>query len=245
MALEVVLFDFGDTLLCTRLDWPRVLQANADSLVQALRPAFPGLDFGRLQRDYLAVRGEGKRRAARVHLETPAVLSLRRALALQGVRAPAPESLQAGVDAFFSPEEAAYSLVLGVPEALARLRALGLRLGVVSNATCGRLIRRALERRGLLYAFEVVVVSAEEGMCKPEPELMLRALARLGAAPTAAVMVGDRPETDILGAQRAGLRAVLADFFGDGAEPAAPAPVPDAVVRHPEALVPLCRAWMR
>ncbi|HOX42717.1 MAG TPA: HAD family hydrolase [Myxococcota bacterium] len=245
MALRAVLFDFGDTLLSTRLDWPRVLQQNADSLVEALRPLLPGLDFPRLQRDFLAVRGEGKRRAARKHVETPATLSLERALGLQGVRDPSPGLLQAGVDAFFAPEEAAYSILTGVPEALARLRALGLRLGVVSNATCGQLIRRALARRGLLYAFELVVVSAEEGMCKPEPELMLRALARLGVAPGAAAMVGDRLETDVLGAGRAGLRSVLADFFGDGAQPVAPAPVPDAIVRHPEALVPLCRSWMR
>ncbi len=245
MALRAVLFDFGDTLLSTRLDWPRVLAANAASLVAELGPCLRGLDLERLQRDFLALRAEGRRRAAREHLETPAVESLRRALGLQGLGAPAAALLQAGVDAFFAPEEAEYSILSGVPEALARLRALGLRLGVVSNATCGRLIRRALERRHLLYAFEVVVVSAEEGVCKPDPELMLRALARLAAAPGEAAMVGDRVDTDVLGAQRAGLRAVLADFHGDGAEPRAPGPVPDALVRHPEALVPLFRAWMR
>ena len=44
---------------------------------------------------------------------------------------------------------------------------------------------------------------------KPEPVLFEMALARLGTAPEQTLMVGDRLETDILGAQRVGLRTVL------------------------------------
>ena len=44
---------------------------------------------------------------------------------------------------------------------------------------------------------------------KPEPALFEMALARLGLPAADCVMVGDRPDTDILGAKRAGLRAAL------------------------------------
>lgn len=44
---------------------------------------------------------------------------------------------------------------------------------------------------------------------KPEPLLMEQAMARLGATPDNTAAIGDRPETDILSAQRAGMLSVL------------------------------------
>lgn len=44
---------------------------------------------------------------------------------------------------------------------------------------------------------------------KPEPELYRQALERLGVAPERVAAVGDRLETDILGAVRAGIRSLL------------------------------------
>jgi 4-nitrophenyl phosphatase len=44
---------------------------------------------------------------------------------------------------------------------------------------------------------------------KPEPPLMEQAMARMGSTPETTAAVGDRPETDILSAQRAGLLSIL------------------------------------
>jgi 4-nitrophenyl phosphatase len=44
---------------------------------------------------------------------------------------------------------------------------------------------------------------------KPEPLLMEQAMARMGASPETTAAIGDRPETDILSAQRAGILGVL------------------------------------
>jgi 4-nitrophenyl phosphatase len=44
---------------------------------------------------------------------------------------------------------------------------------------------------------------------KPEPHLFLEALRRLSTAPEQTLVIGDRPETDILGGQRAGMRTAL------------------------------------
>ena len=44
---------------------------------------------------------------------------------------------------------------------------------------------------------------------KPEPHTWQRILALAGAAPRQALMVGDRPETDILGAKRLGIHTAL------------------------------------
>jgi ribonucleotide monophosphatase NagD (HAD superfamily) len=44
---------------------------------------------------------------------------------------------------------------------------------------------------------------------KPEPLLMEQAMARMGARTETTAAIGDRPETDILSAQRAGILSIL------------------------------------
>jgi HAD superfamily hydrolase (TIGR01509 family) len=244
MALQAILFDYGNTLVSTRLDWRRVLPANLEGLNRALELHFPRLDFERLDRDFLFLRSAGKRRAERELIETPAVESLQKALELQGYREISEDTLQAGVDGFFKAEEGAYSIIFGVPETLSKLRAMGLKLAVVSNATCGRLVRRALERRGLMGYIQHVAVSADLGPCKPDPSIFWGSMHALETRAEECAVVGDRPEIDIEGARRAGMRAVLADFFGDAADISTGGPRPDAVVRHPQELVDLFKKWL-
>jgi HAD superfamily hydrolase (TIGR01509 family) len=97
----------------------------------------------------------------------------------------------------------------GLPEKLAQARGRGLRLGVVSNSE-GKL-EELFARLALDQHFELVVDSALEGVRKPDPEIFRRALARLGAAPEAALYAGDIPEVDVVGARAAGIDAVLID----------------------------------
>ncbi len=245
MALNAVLFDYGDTLLSTRMDWARIVPASIAGLERALVPALPGLNHERLRRDFLFLRQAGRKRADSELLETPAVESLRAALGLQGVRDLDEELLQQGVDGFFGAEEACYSVIEGIPEMLRKLKSMGLKLGVVSNATCPRLIRRALVRFDLLGLFDRVVVSAEVGRCKPDPAIFVAALQWLGEYFSRAAMVGDLLDKDIAGAERVGLRSVLVDFFGEGKQAPADGPQPDAVIRRPEELVGICESWMK
>ncbi|HUU03307.1 MAG TPA: HAD family hydrolase [Myxococcota bacterium] len=243
MTLEAILFDFGNTLVSTRLDWAKILPQNMAGLAATMGEQLPSVDFGRLGRDLVFLRQAAGQRAQETMIETPATESLKAALALQRVSGVGRDVLQLGVDGFFAAEEAAYPIIFGVPEMLARLRAMGFTLGVVSNATCGKLIRRALERRLMLGMFDVVTVSAEVGSRKPDAAIFGHALSALGLEAAACAMVGDLPDKDIAGARRAGMRSVLADFFGDQPEITPQGPRPDAVVRHPGELVGLFEQW--
>jgi putative hydrolase of the HAD superfamily len=100
----------------------------------------------------------------------------------------------------------------GVRTSLARLRARGLRLAVVSNAN--GTVRALLERLELAPFLAAVLDSAVEGVEKPDPRLFLLALERLGAAPREAVHVGDLYGVDVVGARAAGVRPVLLDEAG-------------------------------
>jgi putative hydrolase of the HAD superfamily len=68
--------------------------------------------------------------------------------------------------------------------------------------------RDKLAHSGLEPYFPVVAVSGEAGVAKPEPAIFAQTLAALEVAPDEAVMVGDNPAADILGANRAGVRAI-------------------------------------
>jgi HAD superfamily hydrolase (TIGR01509 family) len=98
-----------------------------------------------------------------------------------------------------------------LPSALGRARALGLRVGVVSNSE-GRL-PELFEHVGLGRAFEIVVDSAHEGVRKPDPEIFRRALARMGVEASRAIYAGDIPSVDVEGARAAGMHAALIDPF--------------------------------
>jgi putative hydrolase of the HAD superfamily len=108
-----------------------------------------------------------------------------------------------------------YRVLPGVPEALTRLRALGLELAVVGN--WDRRLPEQLERLGLApHFFNTIVSSAEAGAPKPDPRPFLAALERLGVEPNRTLHVGDgAPDEE--GARRAGLRfapAPLATLMG-------------------------------
>ncbi len=103
--------------------------------------------------------------------------------------------------------------VPGVKEALGEVSER-YRLGVISDTglTPGRVLRRLMERDGLLTYFQVVTFSDELGTAKPKAEPFLHTLDLLGVVPGQAAHVGDLPETDLRGAQRVGMNAVL--FLG-------------------------------
>ncbi len=113
-------------------------------------------------------------------------------------------------------------------ETLSALAARGYRIAVVSNAD-GR-VRTLLEAAGLSRLLEFVVDSAEVGVEKPDPRIFHAATDRLGLPPAACAYVGDIYEIDVVGAERAGLEAVL---VGDGAAPATVRRVPHLSALHP------------
>ncbi len=66
---------------------------------------------------------------------------------------------------------------------------------------------------GLRGLIDVLVVSEEVGVPKPDPRIFEVALERAGAAPAEAVMFGDSWKADVLGARSVGVRAVWFNRF--------------------------------
>jgi putative hydrolase of the HAD superfamily len=83
-------------------------------------------------------------------------------------------------------------------------RSSGIRTGLVSNSWSTSHYDRDL----LAELFDAVVISAEVGMHKPQPEIYLLAADRLGLAPARCVFVDDLRE-NCAGAEAVGMTAVL------------------------------------
>lgn len=96
-----------------------------------------------------------------------------------------------------------------VAPALARLKARGLGLGIISNWD-SRLVR-LVNGLGLGEYLDVVISSADVGLHKPNPRIFDLACGHIGVTPTEAVHVGDHYYADVLGAEAVGMTAVLID----------------------------------
>jgi putative hydrolase of the HAD superfamily len=177
----------------------------------------------------------------RAHLHTavdPPSLALLRAACAEAMRPALPEPVASA-----EPERLLAALMEGIAfaayadaaRALRELRALGLRLVVVSNWDVS--LHERLAETGLTPLLDGAVASVEVGAAKPDGAPFARGLELAGGiAPEAAWHVGDDLEADIAGARAAGLRPVLLDRDGDHRGP------PDVpVLRGLDALPALIR----
>ena len=136
----------------------------------------------------------------------------RRALAADGVT---DESLAGELGTFFARRRRELQDPLpGAHQRLERLRAAGLRIGLLTNGAPD-LQREKIEASGLGMFFDACAVSGEIGTGKPEPEIFHHLLAKLGVAPGGALMVGNSLARDIVGAKRAGLASCWIALEGE------------------------------
>ncbi len=86
---------------------------------------------------------------------------------------------------------------------LHRLRAIGVRLAVVTNKD-GRFTRRLLDHHGLSPLLDLVVSGDDVAVKKPAPDGILHCLSRYAVAPARALFVGDSA-IDVASARKAGV----------------------------------------
>ena len=192
-ATKAIFFDFDDTLQ----DRPVAFARYARFFLEKYRPELSEDERAALADEMVAFNKGGYVNYTQFFTEMPR---------LMGLKNPPP------ADVLFAEYQRIFpsyvELFPDAREVLETLRARGYRLGCITN---GPRIQqhRKLDFSGLRPLFDTVVVSGEEGVHKPDPELFCRAAARLGLAPASCVMVGDHPVNDIGGALSADMQAVL------------------------------------
>jgi len=104
---------------------------------------------------------------------------------------------------------------------LTKLTQAGLNLGIVSNTFVNAdALDRHLTEEGLIGFFDTRVYSCDFGFRKPDKRIFLEAARQMSTKPANIMYVGDRINKDVMGALRAGMRAVLKTAYtNDGKKP--------------------------
>ncbi|MGP6158764.1 MAG: HAD family hydrolase [Vulcanimicrobiaceae bacterium] len=237
-ALAAVLFDLDDTLHDDTLAYRQAARRVADDVAAEHR-----IDAGDLLAAYVAQAESFWKNLSSASLGTPLV----------GVRA----TMWAAALASVGLENAGLAERCGVTyneyrkgylqlwpgalELLQSLRGAGCKLGLITNGFA-ETHREKIALLKLEDAFDEIFIADEVGMLKPDPRLFALACQRLGAAPVASAMVGDRYERDIRGAHALGLFTVWVNVRGERVP--AGGPTPDATVKaigEVEGVLPVAR----
>jgi len=119
-------------------------------------------------------------------------------------------------------------------QAIAGLNRRGYRMGVISNTTSSSELPCYLEECGLTKYFEVVVLSAVLGRCKPAPEIFWEATRAMRLDPARCAYVGNKIPNDVVGSRKAGFAMAIIIEPSDTPHENEPSPVekPDAVVHE-------------
>jgi len=84
------------------------------------------------------------------------------------------------------------------------------KLAIICNThATGERIRETLRSAGIKRYFDLIVVSSEIGLRKPDERIFRIALENLDLLPDEVVMVGNRISADILGGNRVGMKTIL------------------------------------
>lgn len=98
-------------------------------------------------------------------------------------------------------------------ETMTELRAMGLRLGVISNIISRSVVPHFLAEYDIARDMDCVITSAETGIRKPSPDIFRIAEQTLGLRPEELAYVGDTISRDVRGTRNAGWRLMIRISF--------------------------------
>lgn len=200
--IKAVLFDFDETLQDRTAAFERYMDAFFGTF-------FPGLPPETLEKRKAEMRqtGNGGYVMANGYKNRDAWYSdLIKRWHWQG--APTAQALTAHYDTTFGDHSVIFP---EAPAVLGQLRQMGYTTGVITNGP-SVLQHHKMDVSGLRSYCDIVVVSGDIGIHKPDPGIFTYTAERLGFACQECVYVGDHPVNDILSSHRAGMRPVRMNY---------------------------------
>jgi putative hydrolase of the HAD superfamily len=119
--------------------------------------------------------------------------------------------LSAGIAAYRNKQPRYMRPYPAVVPVLRWLRSRGLKLAIVSDAPRLKAWMR-LRELGIASYFDAVVAFGDVKVRKPAKMPFRKALSELGVKPSEALMVGDNPKRDMIGAKRLGIKTCFARY---------------------------------
>ncbi|MDD5370853.1 MAG: HAD-IIIA family hydrolase [Anaerolineaceae bacterium] len=206
--IQAVLFDLGSTLMYFDSTWPKVIDEANHSFAQALHRHGFDSNTDEIVGEYRRRVREYQEQESTEFREFTAQYILRCVLVEKGFSQVSDARLASVLKENFAVSQAHWQPETEAIPTLQRLRELGYRLAIVSNAGDDADVQVLVDKAGIRPYFEVILTSAEAGVRKPNPSIFRRALDRMGLSPAQTVMVGDLLGADILGAHNAGMPGI-------------------------------------
>jgi putative hydrolase of the HAD superfamily len=207
-AIRGVIFDLGSTLIRFEGDWPILLQDSLDLLIDQLQE--DGLDFDlndfRSAFERALEAYDHQRQSNLIERSTASLLQ--ESLSAFGYEEISPDILRRGLKRFYSVSETHWQPMPALHAVLDGLQYEGRMLGMISNAGDAENVQRLIDKVEIRDYFDPIIISAAIGIRKPDPTLFEMVLDQWQVTPDSVVMIGDRLEADILGAQNAEIHQI-------------------------------------
>ena len=114
------------------------------------------------------------------------------------------------VDEYYKPTTEQIVLETDAVDLLAKIKAAGMKIGLVSNSIFPAEFHRDEMRRFEFFEFfDFTIFSSEIGIRKPKKEIYQKALDLAGSKAENTIFIGDRKLEDVAGPQEIGIRAIL------------------------------------
>lgn len=201
MSLKAVLFDLDDTLY----DHQHGCRAALTALYERY-PCFQQQPFAQLERQHsdLLEHYHLSVLSGEMTIDQARFARFSDLLTIYaGLTAPIDELLTLYREIYLASEQ----IVSEAITLLERLRASGLKIGLVTNNRVNEQMGK-VERLKLAPLIDVLIISESAGFAKPDPRIFALALEQLGCTADEVIMVGDSWSADVQGAHAAGIRAV-------------------------------------
>jgi len=195
--IKAVIFDLDNTLL----DFMKMKYASVSAAVNAMIEAGLRVPKDEAYKDIMAIYTEKGYEFQEVFNE----------YLIQKEGSVNYKFLASAIVAYRRAREAALLLYPHVNVTLLTLAKRGLKLGVVSDAPSREAWMR-LCYLNLHHLFDAVVTFDDTGLHKPAPEPFDKICNLLGIQPSEAIMVGDWPERDMVGARQVGMATAFARY---------------------------------
>ncbi len=205
--IRVLTFDLDDTLWDNR----PVLIAAEQALYDWLGRHYPRIKASYTSEDIRGLRQELLQQAPELRhdITTLRKISLRRVAESAGYD----HSLVEPAFAVFLEARHRITLYNDVMPALQTLQGAGFCLGTLTNGNAD------VERLGLGHLFDFSLSAASTGKAKPHPRMFEEACRLAHVAPGELAHIGDEPDTDLAGAQAAGVTVIWMNRRGQPADP--------------------------
>lgn len=204
-----ILFDLGNTLVHFDAPWPDTFEEMSNALLHSLNKGGISIeDKNQFSKDFYQKLIIEEPSRGNEYKQVSATHNLRDLLNEYGFSGLNPIVVKRALREMFKIAEKYWTVENDTIQTLSELKGERYRLAIISNAEDSDNVQMIISKAKIGGFFEVIIDSASFGYAKPGSAIFKAALSKMQLMPSTTFMVGDRLDTDILGANKMNIHSV-------------------------------------